>query len=282
MSVVLNGSSQYLYTATVPVAAPALTLAAWFKSTSDAIAQTIACIGDHDTSNLHVGNMAAMGSVAGDPIQAQTRSAAANGWANTSSGFDANVWTHACCVFAATNSRSAYINGGSGNTTTTDVATITADELSVGVKTRDIPQAYFSGRLAHLAVWNVALSEVNIAALAAGADPSGVDADHLVAYWPLYNDANDDKGTNHLTAVGSPTWDEADNPDVGGVEYVEAAITIAGTSTTTIAAEVLEYVSAALTIAGTSSTTIGATASVRSTSSPFRLIAIGDGEVWYS
>ena len=76
----------------------------------------------------------------------------------------------------------------------------------------------FVGKLAEVAIWNnVILSAGEIAFLAGGGGASSIQSVDLKAYWPLFNDANDD-GVNglHLTEVATPSYDEVDHPAIGG------------------------------------------------------------------
>jgi hypothetical protein len=89
---------------------------------------------------------------------------------------------------------------------------------------------YFAGKIAEVAVWNVALGDDEIASLAAGANPTTIEAEYLVGYWPLLSDANDDIGSNNLTLQphpGEPSFDSEDHPTIE-TSYIELSATLSG------------------------------------------------------
>jgi hypothetical protein len=49
----------------------------------------------------------------------------------------------------------------------------------------------FNGRIAHVAVWEVKLSDADFASLGSGADPRTIRPDQLLAYWPLLDSDGD-------------------------------------------------------------------------------------------
>ena len=64
--------------------------------------------------------------------------------------------------------------------------------------------------MAEAAVWDVALNDDEVAALAHGYSPRLIRPDHLAAYWPLgglpgQND-KDLLGSHELTAYNTPSW----------------------------------------------------------------------------
>ena len=66
-----------------------------------------------------------------------------------------------------------------------------------------------NGDLAHIAIWNVALTDAEIASLyngGIGLDPRYVRSANLVAYWPLIRNDLDYIGGYNLTAYNSPTF----------------------------------------------------------------------------
>lgn len=69
----------------------------------------------------------------------------------------------------------------------------------------------FLGRIAEIGIWNRALTSGEIAALAGRDKPSTITSG-LVAYWPLYDDANDDSGNGHNGTVTGATADTSDHP----------------------------------------------------------------------
>jgi hypothetical protein len=69
-----------------------------------------------------------------------------------------------------------------------------------------------NGRIAEAGIWNVALSDREVAALASGVHPARMRPDALVAYWPLWGDDSPELdwhpsgGTRYpMTLTGTPT-----------------------------------------------------------------------------
>ena len=96
-----------------------------------------------------------------------------------------------------------FLRKGTDNTSASPSGT---DRVTLGRLGDSSPSWHFSGSLAEVGIWDVALTDAEIAALAAGLPPNRLVArrGNLVAYYPLYNpDGVDYSGNgNHLTTVG--------------------------------------------------------------------------------
>jgi hypothetical protein len=182
-----RASSHYLEYEGALVTAVPLTMACWFRSDSATVAQELMAIGRADSENHYFG-MNAVGSVGGDPIWAITSSGGGPGQvqAATSTGYSANTWHHACGVWAAANDRRAYIDGGSKGTNASSSTPSGLTRTSIGRRTLLTPLHYMSGRIALPAIWNVALSDEEVAALARGLDPRTIRPESLVGGWELW------------------------------------------------------------------------------------------------
>ncbi len=137
------------------------------------------------------------------------------GIAATTASYSVNTWHHICGVFSAGNSRSVYMDGGSKVTNTTSITPFPSslDRFSVGVADDSSPTAYMSGRVAEAAVWELALSDEEVAALGKGFCPLLVRPCHLTHYVSLVRDHDlDTVGGLRLTAGNSPTV--ADHPRI--------------------------------------------------------------------
>lgn len=203
-------SSEYLELASALATATPISFAAWVRT--DDVTKDQCAIGLAASATADQGWMLMiMGSLAGDKISAVAYDS--GGWrsASTSSGVSVNTWHHACAVFAAANSRAAYLDGGSKGTNTTSSTPTTPNQTAVGRMPDKTPAYYFSGRIAHAAIWSVALSDAEVALLAAGVRPSEVQRANLVEYWELDRDKDDGLiGGNDLTAYNTPSV--ADGP----------------------------------------------------------------------
>lgn len=198
-----DASSEYLEIDQAVVTAYPLTLAAWFYSDSTTIDQALVYVGDKDVGE-EMQALRVSGAIGGDPIRAFSFRSGFSSDAQTTAGYSANTWHHACAVFSAATSRAAYLDGGNKGTDTGNVVIgATYDRTSIGRRGDSTPDAYMSGHIAGAAVWNAALSDDEAAILAKGYSPLFVKPENLVAYWPLVRGLNDRVGGYTLTASGT-------------------------------------------------------------------------------
>ncbi len=201
-----DAASQYLELDSAPLTAVPLTMGCWFNSNDITVLQTLMSIVDKDVNDERVALLMARGDVGGDPIHANSRTTGTNVNASSSTGFSTNTWHHACGVWASASSRAAYIDGGSKGTETTSVVAQNQDRISIGRYGGSSPGFEMSGSLAEAAIWNVALSDAEVALWAKGFSPLFIQPHNLVAYWPLIRDADNDWiGGFDLTAFNTPT-----------------------------------------------------------------------------
>jgi Concanavalin A-like lectin/glucanases superfamily len=107
----------------------------------------------------------------------------------------AGEWHHACAVFTSASSRAAFIDGGNKATNSTSITP--SGIVQTGIGASIIGSA--NGSLSDVAVWNVALTDAEVAALARGMSPLFVRPSGLIAYWPL------DTTTAYLNRVRATT-----------------------------------------------------------------------------
>jgi len=201
-----NGSSQYLEVDSVPTTAVPLSIACWFNSDDDANTQCLCALLDASSSNLNYFALQLQGGVAGDPISALTSDGAATSSATTTSGYTAGTWHHTLGVWAAVDSRSAYIDGGGKHTSTASRTPTGIDRLSIGARRDTGPGQYMSGNIAELAVWLAALTDAEALILAEGYSPLFIRPASLAFYLPLVRDEDEDiVGGLSLTAGRAPT-----------------------------------------------------------------------------
>lgn len=121
----------------------------------------------------------------------------------------ANAWTHLCGVYSSSTSRSAFKNGG-GKTTGTATATLgNLDRVTIGAmlfQGQSILQPY-NGKVAEVAVWNVALSDAEVAILALGVSPRLVRPVSLKLYYPLVRDIVDNRESTSPTTLNTSVFD---------------------------------------------------------------------------
>jgi hypothetical protein len=213
MSYIFDGVNDALHSLTAPVTTGPLTIACWVKEpTLQSAADALVHIGTQGSANTFykLGVNASNQIVAQQDVASTTRTAT-----HTAATLQTATWHHAAATFTSDSSRKAYLDGSGTTNATASSATTGLDCIYLG--NTPLLGADFTGLLAHVAVWDVALSDGDISSLAAGANPLTIDPTNLIAYWPLTADDDDDVGTNHLTvtneaALQSPADDPTVNP----------------------------------------------------------------------
>lgn len=181
-----------------------MTLACWARVADVTVAQALMCIGYTINNNFFElqsanGGPLAYEDNAGVAVQAQATAAPTN-----------NTWFHAAATFTSTTSRAAFLNGTNKGTDATLLATPAVDTTTIGCEfATGTPQVFTNGDIAEAAVWNITLSDTNVAELARGMSPMLVRPDALVAYWPLWGTITTEPdrfvGAFHLTGFNTPT-----------------------------------------------------------------------------
>lgn len=209
-----DASSEYLEYAGAVVTGVPLTMAAWVKSdetppSSGQIAVAIDRSGS--THGYRIGWVPAFIRYYASASETPDK----EGRAISPFGETWGVWRHLCGVFAAADSRAVYVDGGNKGIDVANVTPSSLDLTGIG-RASWAPSrlAFWSGVVAWPCIWNVALTDEEVAELATGAWPPLIRPESLVAFWPLYsvNDMRDIKGGYNLTAYNTPTT--ADNPRI--------------------------------------------------------------------
>lgn len=164
------------------------TVAGWFKG-GHSLGGTIFSLADNTTGNNTFTLIATPGFAC--VANAQATLASSEG-AQSSITSTPDVWQHACGVWTSATSRTAYCNGGGKVTDATNVAPTGISFTTVGgVWANDDVAGKFVGDLAEIAVWNVALSDAEILALARGVSPLRTRIASLVVYYPMLRHIGD-------------------------------------------------------------------------------------------
>lgn len=144
---------------------------------------------------------------------------------------DTTTWHHLCFVSSANNSRSIYVDGANKVTETTSRTPSGVNLTQAGLAGDSTLDANL--KIAHLSVWSVALSDGEVATLAAGALPFTVEPANLVDYYPLGSNASpetDYGSLNHSLTVTGASYD-SDTPTVGYLDEQFVKLTsVSGTS----------------------------------------------------
>jgi hypothetical protein len=207
-----NGTTQYLQVGSAVLTAAPLTMACWFKAEAATGAYQLVTISNNGTAGQSTRfALIAAGQAAGDPVRAVTANASnVSGTADTTSGFSANTWHHACAVFESSNSRTAYIDAGSSASNTASITPTLLNRTNIGVIFLQSVggtsgTGFMDGLIAEVGIWNAALTTAEIASLAKGMTCDKVRPQNLVFYAPLVRDLIDQKGGLTITNNNAAT-----------------------------------------------------------------------------
>lgn len=180
-------TSNFLRYAVGVVTAVPLSMCVWAKTSVTGSAQTI--MGLFTSGSAFNRNSFRLSLSSGDNVSFNTADGSTSNNAATSTTIIANTWFHACGVTSAANSRAGYLNGGGKGTNTTSTTPTGINRTSVGVGDGSSAVAEFApagtGDIAWATIWNVALSDADIAVLATGVDPRLIHPEAIVGFWPL-------------------------------------------------------------------------------------------------
>jgi hypothetical protein len=186
-----SSASEYLSIASAVITAAPITMACWFYSYETNPADDFYLMDVHSSGATRFQNSFSL--ILGadfpgpgvDKIRAGTADVSSFATGDSTLEWTPLTWQHACGVWASAASRSCFLNGGFKGTETTSLTPGSLDMTSIGRVGGSAPAAYMWGRVAHAAIWSVALDDAEVSMLAAGALPSRIRRENLVAYWPL-------------------------------------------------------------------------------------------------
>lgn len=202
-----DGSSESLTVNSTPVTATPLTLSCWINpdDLGDIFEMGMTVI-DASASYSFFG-IGIHGWEAGNPVVFTADGDEGADNLLTSTGIGAtNVWHHACGVSAAIDDRRVYLDGGGKNTSAVTMTPSGLDRISIGAAEGGGTASVFSGAVAEVSAWNVALTDAEVAVLGAGYSPLFIRPQSLVLYAPLIRDEDYDRvGGLSFTANNTPT-----------------------------------------------------------------------------
>jgi hypothetical protein len=210
-----DAASEILSVDQAAITAAPFTFCAWGYSDDATAAQCVISVGDKDTTNTRWA-LKFSGNAANDPVRFDVRGGGSQTEFATTTGYSVNTWHHVAAVEASATDHRVFIDGGSKGTSTTSVSPAGADRTSIGRLADGTGGQFFSGRIAHVAIWNVALTDDEILALARRLHPVRIRPGSLVGYWPVgvgSPDPNWAAGTTalNMTVTGTTI---ADNPPI--------------------------------------------------------------------
>lgn len=206
---VVRTSSQYAEATFNPVSGNAFTMAVWYRPSSIANGTALG-IGDTNSSAYGALGMNGSGS-AFIEVRGQNASAGV---------LTTDVWAHIAGVQTTNMQRVAYLNSVAGVANTNFGEVLGADRTTVGGLVLNGARLSFAGGdVAEAAIWDVALTALEVADLAAGALPSTVRSEALVFYRRLLDDtfvdAPGEVGTPLVPGAGGAAPTSAIHPPVG-------------------------------------------------------------------
>lgn len=192
---------------TALLTAPPLSVSAMVAPANNSGVQTVMFIGN---SGSNQANQQFKLSLSGGKGEFLT---GASGWsfAQTSNTAATGQWNHLAGGAIAANSRWVKLNAGAKATDATSRTPSGINRTCIGITRHTASQEAFSGAIAEVGIWNVTLSDEELALLGAGVPPPHVRTDGLVDYFPLVRDFVATR-SGLLTLAGSPT--AADHPPV--------------------------------------------------------------------
>jgi len=192
--------------------APAFTFACWFKPVATGVnGRLFSLANDSDVLKFHGLHVEST-----NRIVCHTRDTNF-GQAKTGANVVAGVWQHAAGRWTSSASRKAYL-GGTDTATNTDSRSPTGiDSTSFAFEISGTPSNFYNGDMAECGFWDLALSDVEIEALADGVCPLLIRPESLIGYWPLINTviaASDltSNGNSLTTVEGTPVKASSDPP----------------------------------------------------------------------
>lgn len=206
-----RGSTQYLEIDSAPISGTPLSMAGWINTDSVTVIEYALTI--HDLSETDQGfRIGVDGTEAGDPVIVLAYDGSV-AYAYSTSGVSVDTRHHICGVFPSSTARHAFLDGGNKGSETSSRTPTGLDRISIGRAGDSSASHYWGGTLAEIAVWNIDLTDNEVAILATGICPLEVRPQNLVFYVPLVRDNDNDLiGGLSLTAYNSPTI--SDHPPI--------------------------------------------------------------------
>lgn len=214
MSRTFNGSTgTYLSSSALVVSAYPFTFACWCRTNDVTNRKTLFCLND-STTNSNYQQVLIGGNVANDPVLAESGAFTATSTAGFSGS--TGIWGHAAAVYASATDRRAFYNGGNKGTQTSSYPWPAATNQSTIGMFRGVGSFNpWNGDIAWACVWNVALSDEEIAALGTlgrAVHPSAIRPSAIVDLWECIESTGNEVpriGTDTMTETGTVTVSES-------------------------------------------------------------------------
>ena len=177
---VAAGSDEFLEVDSAIITAPPFTVLAWAKAASLAGPATIFNLADLSSVEqfwqitINGGNVGRWRSKSGGGAGVAT-----------SLLITANVWQHSTGIEISNISRSCFLNGANKGTNASNEAPTGIDRTSIGRTGDSTPVDFWDGDIGHVSIYDVVLTDNEVATHAAGFNPRRIHIDNLIGYWPI-------------------------------------------------------------------------------------------------
>jgi hypothetical protein len=170
-------------------------------------------------------------------------------WKNGADAISASAWHGIGCTRTAAKLCTLFHDGildSSGGTTGTKAIPAVNSSSYIGRTPAGYGDATFTGRIAEVAVWNIAMSDAEVQALTLGAHPLRFRPTNLIFYFPLWGVASPEPNLSgyayHGTVTGAVLADHAPLgryvpyyfrvlPPIVSIEYINVTDSAVGTDT---------------------------------------------------
>lgn len=215
-SFIFNGSSSIIEKSSSVVSAYPFSVAAWIKPDAglpSTAAFAVGGIGSATTARLSLTDPS--GTAGNNVVSVQSTNAA--GTTATGAGptnWTPGAWALVVGVWAASNSRKAYFDTTAGTTNTggssTDLTSYSRTNFGGSYVGGSLGR-FFTGKMAYMGMWNVALDATDVANLHGGALPTAVKGANLVFY-PVWSGGSVIDQISGTTLTATAITSDADLP----------------------------------------------------------------------
>ena len=172
-----NGTNQFLNAAQSAIQDPPFTVSLWVNS--DVLGNNEDFFEIRDTG---VGQFWVLRKTSANTVQWHAEGSLGSTDATSAGTIAATTWTHCGAVEASTTDHRVFLSGVRGNSTALADPSTSATMNRMQIATSAL---FFNGKIGHVALWNAALTDAEMATLSAGVSALNVRRSSLITYWPM-------------------------------------------------------------------------------------------------
>jgi hypothetical protein len=202
-----NSTASRLTLASSAITAAPVTIVAWVRLTAvGTVGRVIAGVNNSASASARNAFQLVMNTT--ETILARTGDGASFNSSETAGTLTAGAWAHAGAVFASATSRTAYLDGTAATPDTNSRVPSGINQTTIGLTSHSSGTLAnpWNGEIAEVGIWDVALGDAEMKALAKGISPLLIRPASLVYYWPIlgkYNPEIDRISGGALTVTGT-------------------------------------------------------------------------------